>query len=290
MSLLSQTTASMSDGLAYFFDQMPEQSDFLAEVISGLSQSPKSIPPKFFYDEAGSYLFNKICETPEYYVTRTEISLLNNNATEISALIGAASNVIEYGCGSSLKINALLSALHEPAEYLAIDISREYLIQTAKSVAKTFPTVKVGALCADFMEIMDLPEIGSMSSTHSANPLVSIAGEENLKTILNDGLITNSEKLGKLFHEKLNDLKNKYPDYIKHTQGKGLLAALIFIDKKGNVLNKLCDEICERAFQKGLLVVHTGRESIKLAPPLTITEEALLEGINVLDECIQESV
>ena len=139
-------------------------------------------------------------------------------------------------------------------------------------------------------EIMDLPEIGSMSSTHSANPLVSIAGEENLKTILNDGLITNSEKLGKLFHEKLNDLKNKYPDHIEHTQGKGLLAALIFIDKSGNVLSELCDEICERAFQKGLLVVHTGRESIKLAPPLTITEEALLEGINVLDECIQESV
>jgi len=139
-------------------------------------------------------------------------------------------------------------------------------------------------------EIMDLPEAGSMSSTHSANPLVSIAGEENLKTILNDGLITNSEKLGKLFHEKLNDLKNKYPDHIEHTQGKGLLAALIFIDKSGNVLSELCDEICERAFQKGLLVVHTGRESIKLAPPLTITEEALLEGINVLDECIQESV
>ena len=139
-------------------------------------------------------------------------------------------------------------------------------------------------------EIMDLPEVGSMSSTHSANPLVSIAGEENLKTILNDGLITNSEKLGKLFHEKLNDLKNKYPDHIEHTQGKGLLAALIFIDKSGNVLSELCDEICERAFQKGLLVVHTGRESIKLAPPLTITEEALLEGINVLDECIQESV
>ena len=158
MNLLSKTTNAVPDGLAYFVDQIPEQSDFLAEVISGLSQSPKSIPPKFFYDETGSYLFNKICETPEYYVTRTEIALLNNNGTEISALIGTASNVMEYGCGSSLKINALLSALHEPAEYLAIDISHEHLIQTAKSVAKTFPAVKVGALCADFMEIVDLPK------------------------------------------------------------------------------------------------------------------------------------
>ncbi|MFP6761335.1 MAG: L-histidine N(alpha)-methyltransferase, partial [Rhodospirillales bacterium] len=97
MNLLSKTTNTVLDGLAYFVDQIPEQSDFMAEVISGLSQSPKSIPPKFFYDETGSYLFNKICKTPEYYVTRTEIALLNNNGTEISALIGTASNVMEYG-------------------------------------------------------------------------------------------------------------------------------------------------------------------------------------------------
>jgi 4-aminobutyrate aminotransferase-like enzyme len=137
-------------------------------------------------------------------------------------------------------------------------------------------------------EIMDLPDIGSMSSTHSANPLVCVAGEENLKAMIEDELIENSERLGKIFHQKLNDIKDKYPQYIKYVLGKGLLAALIFIDEEGKVLSDLCDRVSEKAFQKGLLVVHTGRESIKLAPPLSITESALSEGIETLDECIKE--
>ena len=89
---------------------------------------------------------------------------------------------------------------------------------------------------------------------------------------------------------QLNLLKAKFPDYIKYVFGKGLVAALIFIDNEGNPLTKLCDRVCEKAFQKGLLVVHTGRESIKLAPPLSINEEALDEGVEVLEDCIKESL
>ena len=139
-------------------------------------------------------------------------------------------------------------------------------------------------------EIMDLSEIGSMSSTHSANPLACVAGHENLKALLDDGLIKQAEILGKIFHRKLDEIKNKYPDHLRYVLGKGLVAALIFLDKKGNPLIDLCDQISEKAFQKGLLVVHTGRESIKLAPPLSISKEALLEGIDVLYECIEESI
>jgi 4-aminobutyrate aminotransferase-like enzyme len=139
-------------------------------------------------------------------------------------------------------------------------------------------------------QIMDLPDIGSMSSTHSANPLSCVAGHQNLKAILDDGLITSSEQLGAIFHQKLNQIKDKYPKHLKYVLGKGLLAALIFIDETGKPLSSLCDIISEKAFQKGLLVVHTGRESIKLAPPLSITKDALLEGIDVLEECIKESI
>lgn len=139
-------------------------------------------------------------------------------------------------------------------------------------------------------EVMDLPDIGSMSSTHSANPLCCVAGHENLKAMLEDGLIENSKNLGIVFHEALNTIKNKYSQHIKFVFGKGLLAALVFIDENNNPLNHLCDSICEKAMQRGLLVVHTGRESIKLAPPLSITEDALLEGLNVLDGCIQDSL
>ena len=139
-------------------------------------------------------------------------------------------------------------------------------------------------------EIMDLPDIGSMSSTHSANPLVCVAGHQNLKTMLEDGLIDNSKNLGNIFHQRLNEIKNRYPGHLKYIFGKGLLAALIFMDENGNPLSDLCDKISEKSFQKGLLVVHTGRESIKLAPPLSITEEAMLEGVEVIEQCIKESI
>jgi 4-aminobutyrate aminotransferase / (S)-3-amino-2-methylpropionate transaminase / 5-aminovalerate transaminase len=139
-------------------------------------------------------------------------------------------------------------------------------------------------------EVMDLPDVGSMSSTHSANPLVCVAGHQNLKIMLEGGLIDNSKNLGKIFHQKLDEIKNKYPKHLKYIFGKGLLAALIFIDENNNPLCSLCDKISEKAFQKGLLVVHTGRESIKLAPPLSITKEAMIEGIEVIEQCIKELI
>ncbi len=139
-------------------------------------------------------------------------------------------------------------------------------------------------------EVMDLPDIGSMSSTHSANPLCCVAGHENLKAMLEDGLVEKSHKLGDPFHRKLNQIKAEYPKVLKYIFGKGLLAALVFIDPEGKPLSPLCDRISEKALQRGLLVVHTGRESIKLAPPLSICEAALMEGLQVLEGCIRDSV
>ena len=139
-------------------------------------------------------------------------------------------------------------------------------------------------------EVMDLPGIGSMSSTHSANPLCCIAGHENLKAMLEDGLIENAKNLGIILHKELNDIKNLFPEHIKYVFGKGLLAGIVFIDSNGVQLNQLCDKVCEKALQRGLLLVHTGRESIKLAPPLSINKEALLEGISVLQGCISDSI
>ncbi len=139
-------------------------------------------------------------------------------------------------------------------------------------------------------ELMDLPEIGSMSSTHSANPLVCAAGKTNLEILLNDGLIENSKELGVIFHKELKRIQNRYSNHIAYETGNGLVAALIFMDKFGNPLSSLCDKICENVMQKGLLVVHTGRESIKLAPPLVINEEAMLEGLEVLESSICEAI
>jgi 4-aminobutyrate aminotransferase/(S)-3-amino-2-methylpropionate transaminase len=138
--------------------------------------------------------------------------------------------------------------------------------------------------------LMDLPEIGSMSSTHSANPMVCSAGLANLQAILEDGLLDNSSKLGKKFHQELEKIRDKFPEYIAFIQGKGLVAAIIFRAKDGTPLPQLCDKIAEMSMQRGLLVVHTGRESIKLAPPLVISEEALMEGIGVFAQAVNDAI
>jgi dimethylhistidine N-methyltransferase len=146
------------EGIDYFVDLQPETEDFLATVLSGLSQTQKAIPPKFFYDAKGSHIFDQICETPEYYVTRTEIALLVNIQAEIDALVKPDSVIVEYGCGSSLKIRALLSALSSAAGYVAIDISKSHLIATAIEIATEYPDIRVGAICADFAAELEWPE------------------------------------------------------------------------------------------------------------------------------------
>ena len=168
--------------------------------------------------------------------------------------------------------------------YMNYDVTPD-LIACGKGASSSLPlSIVLGS-----REIMDLPEVGSMSSTHSANPMVCAAGLANMKAILEDGIIDNSKKLGDFFHTKLEELKHTYKNYIFNVNGKGLLAAVIF--KQNNIpLSSLCDLISEKCMQKGLLVVHTGRESIKLAPPLTITRAALMEGLMVFKEAIDESI
>lgn len=139
-------------------------------------------------------------------------------------------------------------------------------------------------------EIMDLPEIGSMSSTNSANPIVCAAGEASLRALIEDGLIENSMALGNLFHERLNEVKNRFPKHVRYVLGKGLIAALHFSDENGRPLVDFCNNVCQESMRRGLLVVHTGRESIKLAPPLCITGDALLEGLTVFEAVIADLV
>ncbi|MCX5816583.1 MAG: aspartate aminotransferase family protein [Proteobacteria bacterium] len=140
-------------------------------------------------------------------------------------------------------------------------------------------------------KIMDLPEFGSMSSTHSANPLCCAAGLANLEAIESGNLVEESARKGEILHLRLNALKEKYPDRISYIFGKGLLAGVIFKDPETGKPDELFpSRVCEKAMQKGLLLVHTGRESIKIGPPLTIPDDALEEGLDVLNEAIAETI
>ena len=138
-------------------------------------------------------------------------------------------------------------------------------------------------------EIMDLPDVGNMSSTHSANPLVCAAGLAVLEELESRNLVAEAERKGKLFRESLESIKKQFPDRISWILGNGMIMAMLFQDPEtGKADGPFASRVAERCMQKGVLVVHTGRESIKLGPPLTITDAALLEGAAVLAESIAE--
>ena len=138
-------------------------------------------------------------------------------------------------------------------------------------------------------ELMDLPDVGNMSSTHSANPLVCAAGLAVLEEIDKRELISESMRKGKLLMQALEQIQQKFPTRISHVMGRGLIQSVLFRDpQSGAADGAFTSRVAERCMQKGLLVVHTGRESIKIGPPLTIPDDALLEGAAVLAESVAE--
>jgi len=132
-------------------------SDFARELFSGLSKPQRSISPKFFYDAAGSALFDSICELPEYYPTRTEIRILTDCAGEIAQQIGPDAEIVEFGAGSLTKVRLLLDALEKPRRYVPIDISGEHLQLAAERLRLDYPNLAVQPVVADYTMPLVLP-------------------------------------------------------------------------------------------------------------------------------------
>ena len=149
----------MDGGVFTFHDLAPSEESFRDAVVAGLGREPKTLPCKFFYDAQGSALFEGICEVPEYYLTRTEIGILEDYAGEIARHIGAYCRLIELGSGSSRKVRILLEALEAPAAYVPVDISREHLREAAARLAADFPDLNVVAVCADYTRPFPLPPL-----------------------------------------------------------------------------------------------------------------------------------
>ncbi len=108
---------------------------FRFDVITGLLHEPKRLPCKYFYDERGSALFDAICYLDEYYLTRTELEIMNRYAPEMARAIGAGATLVEFGSGSSVKTRLLLDHLVDLAAYIPVDISRRHLLATAPALA-----------------------------------------------------------------------------------------------------------------------------------------------------------
>ena len=135
----------------------PARSERVNEVIAGLSAPQKQISPKYFYDQTGSKLFNQICELPEYYLTRTELKILETHLDEMATHIGPRASVIEFGSGAGTKIRLLLDHLSEPAAYVPVDISSRYLVAMAEELAVDYPQLTIRPVVADFTRPFELP-------------------------------------------------------------------------------------------------------------------------------------
>lgn len=136
---------------------VPLASAFAVDVLAGLARQPKRIASKYFYDAQGSALFERICTQPEYYPTRTELSILRVCGDELAAAIGPRARVVEYGSGSGLKTALVLRALIDPVAYVPVEISRSALCGSVESLQSEFPEIEITPLRADFTAGLSLP-------------------------------------------------------------------------------------------------------------------------------------
>ncbi len=130
---------------------------FASDVVAGLSEKEKKLPPKYFYDAAGSRLFQEICRTSEYYVTRSETALLRQISAELAAGIPDGAALIEFGSGDSVKTRLLLDAAPQLSAYVPIDISKDALAGAAADLARDSPWMTIAPVVEDFTGRFDLP-------------------------------------------------------------------------------------------------------------------------------------
>jgi dimethylhistidine N-methyltransferase len=135
----------------------PTISSEAAEILEGLSLQQKHISPKYFYDEWGSELFERITGLPEYYLTRTEQIIMESHLPEMAQLIGPRASIIEFGSGASIKVRLLLDNLNRLAAYVPVDISGDFLKSVAEQLARDYPGIEILPIYADFTQPFDLP-------------------------------------------------------------------------------------------------------------------------------------
>ncbi len=148
---------SSTNPLHALHDLHPAKPDIAVDVLAGLSATPRTLPSKYFYDARGSRLFERICLTPEYYLTRAELAILRRHGAAIADALGERLRLVEYGTGAGDKTRLLLQSLSEPVAYLPVEISRSALIDSITQLARAFPVLELVPVCADFTRTIALP-------------------------------------------------------------------------------------------------------------------------------------
>jgi dimethylhistidine N-methyltransferase len=144
-------------GVVRFYDLLGPQTSFRDDVLAGLALPQKAIPPKYFYDERGARLFERICELPEYYPTRTEMAIMHAAIGEVARLLGPDVELIEFGSGAGVKTRLLIEHCR-PSLYVPVDIAAPQLRDTAAALAADFPWLNVCGIVADFAAPFAMPD------------------------------------------------------------------------------------------------------------------------------------
>ncbi|MCC5812745.1 MAG: L-histidine N(alpha)-methyltransferase [Ectothiorhodospiraceae bacterium] len=137
----------------------PVDATFLEDVLAGLSAPEKHLHPKYFYDALGSQLFDRICELPEYYLTRTELAIMAQHGKDMGRALGSNVLLVEPGSGSSVKIRLLLDAMEKPAGYVPVEICQEHLEASASALQRDYPGLDIRPVCADFTRPFPVPRV-----------------------------------------------------------------------------------------------------------------------------------
>ncbi len=170
---------------------------FRADVLAGLAEPQKAIPARWFYDDAGSQLFEDITQQPEYYPTRAETEILTERAGAMADLIGPGRAVVEFGSGSSVKTPLLLSAI-APSAYVPLDIAGDFLRAAAADLAAQFPGLPVYPVEADFVRrvelpgaVADLPKLGFFPGSTIGNMIARTATDllRSMRETLGEGAL-----------------------------------------------------------------------------------------------------
>ena len=168
---------------------------FASDVLDGLSQQPKQLPPKYFYDSAGSELFEQITQLPEYYPTRTELGILRERGADLRAIIPPGAALVEFGAGATTKVRLLLESC-DIAAYVPVDISGAFINEQAHALRRDFPHLKVYPVTADFTtpfalpdDIAGMPRVGFFPGSTLGNfePVEASAFLRSARVILGDG-------------------------------------------------------------------------------------------------------
>lgn len=217
------TEKIINDRFSLFnLDGFKNTDTFAEDVYSGLTSEPKTLPPKYFYDIEGSELFEKICRTPEYYVTRTEASILRKFSSEIAELNQDKKIIVELGSGSSIKTRYILDAfirLNGPVTYVPIDVS-EILVKSGNALLNDFEGLTVNGILGEYEEsietagrIFDEPKfivflgssIGNFDLVHAGDFLNTISGHMKRYDALLIGfdMVKDTETLKRAYNDSL---------------------------------------------------------------------------------------